>query len=142
MICPLFVDTHLSCLTLHQKDLSRCSFGCKNLLNFTWNGVKFCNHLYDSNHWWIEATIISMQYLNVKLLLAFISRQLLVEKWLWKINTSTIAPSFKEINPFFWWFFFLTRFTPETRVIHSIPQILHSVLEMWVGEKKVSSYLY
>ena len=45
-MCPLFVGSQLSCLAKYQKTLCECSFGCKNLLNFTWHTIRFhnCHH--------------------------------------------------------------------------------------------------
>ena len=46
--CPIFDNSDLNRLTRYQKILSVCSLGCKNLLNFTWNTIKFHNCLLDT----------------------------------------------------------------------------------------------
>ena len=45
-MCPIFVSSQLSCLARYQKILRGCSFGCKNVLNFTCHTMKFhkCHH--------------------------------------------------------------------------------------------------
>ena len=43
---PKFWRLNLSCVTGYQEILWGCSFGCKNLLNFTWNTIKFYNRCY------------------------------------------------------------------------------------------------
>ena len=43
---PSFEGSHISCVTRYHKILGGCSFGCKNILNFTWNTMKFHNRCY------------------------------------------------------------------------------------------------
>ena len=40
---PFFVSSQLCCFARYQKILWECSFGCKNLLNFTCHTMKFHN---------------------------------------------------------------------------------------------------
>ena len=42
--CPIFDGSASNCLTRYQKLLWGCSLGCKNLLNFGWDNIKFHNH--------------------------------------------------------------------------------------------------
>ena len=45
-MCPIFDRSQSNSLTEYQKILKRCTFGCKNVMNFACLTMKFhiCNH--------------------------------------------------------------------------------------------------
>ena len=45
-MCPIFDSSASNHLKRYQKILWVCSFRCKNLLNFTWNTMKFDNPIH------------------------------------------------------------------------------------------------
>ena len=55
---PIFEGSHLSCLTRYHKILWGCLFGCKNLLNSTWNILKFHNRCYASQ--WASISVTTL----------------------------------------------------------------------------------
>ena len=50
-MCPIFDSSQSNRFTRYQKILWVCSFWGKNLLNFTWNTMKFHNRLLANVHY-------------------------------------------------------------------------------------------
>ena len=123
-ICPIFVRTHPSASRL-KRFLSECSFWCKNLLNFTWNTMKFHNHQFRS---WVHPHYFCHSKEVITKQRTFYSKQQLsgklscftIDKVLWPsifiLHITEARPSFNEskylhlqnkvyfCTPYFWAF--------------------------------------
>ena len=50
--CPIFLQLTPKLCYKISRNLWGCSFGCKKILNFTWNTIKLPNHCYANEHTW------------------------------------------------------------------------------------------